>query len=236
MRFLVISLLATAPAMADEIIPQGCSAFLTVQMANCTVSHYYTCEGEADGLRWRASMDRDGLRGRSQVDMEYRWIYSTWREGQQVFELVIPETDPASVTELLATSRDDFDFERRYFEDGLFKGTIAVVGFDELTGETAVIDGEELLVTRFSNQNQIAGGYVLSEIAGQQYVHPEHRLFFGGTETHSDADGNTVYHNYAPVTFAHAGDDDFLETTPQFGCDAMMSGLFEISEEREGVL
>ena len=219
---------AFAPAYAEDAsgqIPAGCTAHLTVQTAECRVDHYYTCEGEPDGHQWRLSMDRDGPTGLFLVDHEYRWLEAYFYRHNIVDRLVVPETEPASMTELLDDGHDDIRIMLEVtFEDGV---TVyeRFEGFDRLTGETAVIDGEYLLVTEFSMTHMSESGEFYSRAYGHEYVHPEYRIFLANTETYQDSDGTVTQSADAPVRFLQPGEAGFLDDTPRYGCDALMSSL-----------
>ena len=235
----ICALIAGLPAYsagegpASGVIPENCTAYLTVQQANCIVSHYLTCDEDAEGLRWRLLMDRDGPFMQTKTDTEYRWLQTTWIETGFEARLLEPETDPASLSELLETGRDQYSFEREYYDGGVPVGHFKFQGYDALSGETAVIDGETLLVTQYEFSTFDADGVQFARNYGQQYVHPEHRLFFGGNEFEVDAEGHVTPGFYAPITFSEPGESGFLDDTPRYGCDALMSNLAQTSPEKE---
>ncbi len=201
--------------------PEGCQVFATVQARQCQVHQLYRCGGDPAGDQWMASFDGQGLYYLSRIDRETAWVESISTETGDVRTLGPDPKDPASFTELLATGRDDFDFttvngggELRRF-----------VGHDELTGETVIIDGVSLEKTRFESKTYDAGGTLLDESTGQQFINRDWRRFFAGSETFVTADGEKIETNQPPVTFAFPGEKGFLSTTPDYDCDAVTAML-----------
>ncbi|MEJ6393339.1 hypothetical protein V8J82_08745 [Gymnodinialimonas sp. 2305UL16-5] len=210
------------PGGSEFQVPDGCSAFLTVQSRSCLVSHMWRCAGEPDGSHWRATLDQDGAFYLNYTDAEFRWLYSVnLRSGSQD-TLIEPEDDPASLTELLETGSDTMVFSIRE-ESGLGTFQRDYTGFDQLTGEQVVIDGEPLEVTQFAYQWETGGGPRATE--GTQFVSRNWRLFFGGVETITLPSGESVEVNYSPVEFAEPGEPGFLSTTPEYDCGGILSGL-----------
>jgi len=207
----------TASAQQIEA-PAGCTAFLTVQSKECRVSHYWRCEGDDAGDTWHASYDAGGPVSFSHYDKDFQWL-----DAQNVRDatrdiLVEPAEDPASMTELLETGRDTYDFVIR--EEGP-RGTreIRHKGFDELSGQTAVIDGQELLITLFSATASDADtGDEIYSVVGQQYVLAEERLFFLGRDTFSQ-DGRQITSDGSPLQFLRPGERGFGNVQPAFECN-----------------
>ncbi|MEO0990058.1 MAG: hypothetical protein AAFX00_03805 [Pseudomonadota bacterium] len=192
--------------------PAGCEAYLTVQMKGCLVSNHWRCEAEPEGHSWAALYGERGPAVFSQFDREFQWLATVPAVGPS--EKLDEETaDPLSLTELLENGLDSFDFEMVDPD-----GRTRVRGFDALTGEEVVIDGERLLVTDFQMM-QSRDGDVVSESTGQQYVHPEWRLFFLGDETNT-RDGQTIASDNSPVSFLEPGEPGFGATRPLYGCGA----------------
>lgn len=218
-------LCAPLPAVAQggpELfqVPEGCTAFLTVQARGCMVSHHWTCEGDPAGTHWRVSLDQDGPFYLSFTDAEFRWLQGWDLRGGAQTRLVEPEEDPASLTELFATGSDSMVFS--LIVDGA--GGAArrdYTGFDRLTGDEVVVDGRSLMVTEFAYQYGIGGG--TRRVAGNQFVHEGWRLFFGGVETVTEPDGSTFEYNNSPMEFAEPGEPGFLTTQPIYDCGDMMS-------------
>ncbi|WP_224816688.1 hypothetical protein [Hasllibacter sp. MH4015] len=200
----------------------GCTAFLTVQSRSCLVSHHWRCDGDPDGTHWRATLDQDGAFYLNFTDAEFRWLRAFNLRNGTTDTIIEPETDPASLTELLETGNDTMVFSIR--EDssaGTFQRDYT--GFDRLTGVTVNIDGHDLDVTDFAYQWETGGGPRATE--GTQFVSREWNLFFGGLETVTTPGGETFEGNYSPVEFAEPGEPGFLATQPLYDCGDMMSAL-----------
>jgi len=225
----------TAATQDDDrlfTVPEGCTAYLTVQSRSCTVAHYWTCAANPAGTRWRVSVDNEGAFYLSYTDAEFRWLQN-WglRDGSQG-QLIEPEEDPASLSELLETGTDAMVFSMQHENGGGFTNIRNYTGFDSLTGGEVVVDGRTLLVTEFAYQYDLGDGP--RQTQGNQFVHPEWRLFFGGVETVTMPDGETFEANYSPMDFAEPGEPGFLSMTPIYDCGEMMSALPDALRRNQG--
>jgi hypothetical protein len=215
---------AAAQSEGPELfeVPAGCTAFLTVQSRGCMVSHHWTCEGDPAGSHWRASLDEDSPFYLSFTDAEFRWLRSWNLRGGGSSTLIEPEEDPASLSELLETGSDTMVFSLRT-ESNFGNFVRDYTGFDRLTGDEVVVDGRTLMVTEFSYQYPVDGG--TRRVQGNQFVHEGWRMFFGGVETVTEADGSTFEYNNSPMEFAEPGEPGFLTLQPIYDCGEMFSGL-----------
>jgi len=219
---LLLCLLTPLPAAAANLwaAPQGCEIFLTVQSNECRVSNHYRCAGDAPGDQWRADFDQDGIFFQSRINAEAEWVESyelnpTIRQG-----LLPGSLDPASFSTLLSSGRDDFIF-------GLRKETgeeTDVRGFDRLTGKTVVIDGITLSETEYSYEESDGSGMVLRQARGNEYIHPDWRLFFSGPSQWWDGT-EWLPMDGSPVVFVFPGEPGFAATEPLFNCDPVLSRL-----------
>lgn len=213
--------LAVAPlavrAETEVQVPEGCEGFLTVQMKGCGVSHYWRCEGDAEGNLWEVHYDADGPFSISVYDREFQWLDSRYfSDGSREF-LLEPGPDPASLTALLEDGEDTYAFViRETGPDG--ERDIVHQGMDRLTGRTVTIDGQALLETEFSSValDAVTGEEVYS-VAGTQYVLAEERLFLLGPDT-SFQEGEEMENDLSPVEFIRPGEAGFAATTPRFDC------------------
>lgn len=208
-----------APAFAGTwTAPEGCEVFLTVQAKACRVSHYYTCSADAPGDQWRVDMDQEGEFFFSRVDSEAQWVES-YDPVKQVLDPA--PADPASFSELIAEGMDTWDFSLSK-EDGT--GSRAS-GYDRLTGATVVIDGITLQETEVDFTEYGRDGTVLRRSRGNEYVHPEWRLFFAGPGETDLGDGQWLPIDGSPVEFIFPGEKGFLATQPIYDCDALTAEL-----------
>lgn len=214
--------LAAASATPGFVPPDGCRLDFTVQERSCTAVQHYRCDSDPPGDRRAAYFGEGGvLRYLSRIDRETRWVWSEDPQSGIADMLVDEARDHGSLTTLLATGRDDFDFwtlsntgERLHH-----------VGHDELTGETQVIDGVELEVTRFELTTSSDTGEVLIRRHGQQFVSRAQRRFYGGVEEGADWTGEVRQSDDTPVLFAFPGEAGFGSVEPQFGCGMLMTGI-----------
>ena len=204
-----------APALAGTwTVPQGCEAFMTVQSKACRVSHYYKCSADAPGDQWRVDMDQEGEFFFSRTDYEAQWVES-YDPIKQVLDPA--PADPASFSELLATGIDTWDFSLSK-EDG--SGSRAS-GYDRLTGRTVVIDGITLSETEVDFTEYDPMGNVTRRARGNEYLHPDWRMFFAGPGETDLGDGIWRPIDGSPVEFIFPGEDGFLDRQPKFDCDAL---------------
>ncbi|MCK4711891.1 MAG: hypothetical protein KAT26_03315 [Marinosulfonomonas sp.] len=222
-QFAAALALAPVVAYAGTITPpKDCTAYLTVQMKSCEVSHHWKCEGDAEGDHWALSIDGDGPVYLQHLDREFRWLQSFPQRSDISRELVQPEVDANSFTQLLETRRDDFDFRQRVLSGGKEIAMEHITGYDRLNGTRVTIDGEELLVTEFEIRSTSDSGSKTVFTTGNQYVSARFRLFFQGRETEVIGLDSYQYDD-TPVLFIEPGEAGFLADKPEFGCDQMMS-------------
>lgn len=225
---LLAALTGAAPALAGQYhVPAQCKAHLTVQARGCLVSHYYRCEGEPAGNQWRVDIGAEGPFFVSQIDDEGQWLFSEDLIGGFSLRLKAENPDPASLSQLFATGRDDYDFGR------LLEGAVElqVRGHDELTGKRVTIDGVELEETTFAYRETGPDGLVISTAKGREYVHRDWRLFFSGV--YEDPGGET---NRSPARFDEPGDKGFLSDTPEYDCTGQMAAAKTESPPTVGLI
>ncbi|WP_415401117.1 hypothetical protein [Tateyamaria sp. SN3-11] len=196
--------------------PAGCTEQLTIQSRGCQVDNIWTCEADAPGDSWRMEFGVDGPRFVSRIDSETQWVESYNLFPTQRRVLVQPSDDPASLTELLATGIDTYDFLQRAPDR-----VVRVVGFDRLTGEEVVIDGEPLLVTAFDARHESTSGPFL-EVTGTEYVSVRHRRFIAGTYSGTH-EGEPFEEDNSPVDFIYPGEPGFFTKTPLYDCEASIA-------------
>ncbi|MDN5788691.1 hypothetical protein [Pseudorhodobacter sp.] len=212
------ALFGVSPAFAGAFTPPaGCTGWLTVQARACRVSNYYKCSQDAPGDQWRADFDQEGLFFASRIDAEAQWVESL-EFNPSVRQTLDPGAeDPASFTELL-NGVDTFAFNLSR-DDG---GSSKVRGFDRLSGRTVQIDGVSLLETSFEYTEIDASGTVTNRSHGNEYIHPEWRLFFAGP-SQTDLGTGDLPIDGSPVEFIFPGEPGFFSTRPVFECDAVLS-------------
>lgn len=219
-KFLILALILPAdPALAGTwTAPEGCEVFLTVQAKACRVSQHYRCAADAAGDQWRADFDQEGVYFYSRIDAEGQWVES-YDPVQQVLDAAA--VDAARFSELLASGIDTWDFTLSK-EDG--SGSRAA-GYDRLTGKKVVIDGITLSQTEVEFTEYDRAGTVLRRARGNEYVHPDWRLFFAGPGETDLGDGQWLPIDGSPVEFIFPGEPGFLATQPIYDCDALTASL-----------
>ncbi len=208
------------PAVAGTYTPpEGCTLTMTVQSRQCRVSNHYTCAADNAGDTWRADFDQEGVFFNSRIDNEAQWVESYDGDPPVKQTLDAGATDPANFSELLAEGRDDFAFN-------LSRDTgenTSVSGYDRLTGKTFVIDGILLQETEFDFTEVDPAGNIVRRSRGNEYIHPEWRLFFAGPSEWDPGDGNYLPMDGSPLQFIFPGEPGFAATQPLFECDDVLS-------------
>ena len=206
------AIFAAAPAFAQQSFsaPEGCTPKLTVQHKGCIVVNVWQCDADNPGDQWIALSGQGGLFSVQKVDDEFQWIEAFKITGNE--RLITPAEDPASLTELFSTQIDTWDFTLE-----TDNGTERHVGYDTLTGETVVIDGEELLRTEFQGRTLDGEGNEIEEGVGRQYVSETHRMFFLG-ETWEADDPDQIL-DLSPVEFIYPDEPGFFSDMPIYECN-----------------
>jgi len=211
-------LLLAGPALASDtfVPPVGCSGTLTVQSRSCEVTHVYSCAGDAPGENWAVTFDLEGPFLVDKIDFETQWLHTFHIRSGLTESLIAPAEDPASLTELLATGIDTYDFMLSNPD-----GDIRVVGYDQIAGDALEIDGEVLLPMVFEGRYEDAGGPYMF-VSGTQFVSAKHRRFFAGTFVITEGD-DTQEWDASPIDFIYPGEPGFFDKTPRYECDASLA-------------
>lgn len=209
-----------AGAQGAFSLPAGCTAFVTMQKRSCVVSHLFTCEGDPEGYQRRVDLTEAGLTYAGMIDAETQWIESHYAGSGQSDTLAPDPIDAASLSELLETGVDTWDF-RTLTDDSL---VTRHQGSDRLTGRVVTIDGVALQETAFEATVLDAAGIQLWRLEGTEYIHPEWRTFISGTRTVTMPD--EVYDtDFTPVEFIFPAEPGFLGSMPRHDCGVVMSRL-----------
>lgn len=201
-------------------MPQGCTGLGTIQHADCMLSHYYTCAADAPGDVHRVDVFDTGPGFTSRTDSEGRWVESHDLTDLPNGTYLGPETDPASLTDLLEQGVDTFDFTT----SDLRGERLRFRGFDRLTGAEITLGGQRLLETTFRMEVETPEGRFLWRSEGQEYVHPGWRVFVAGKRTVSD-DNTSYERDSSPMQLSTPTDPGFLAPEPIFGCTMHMAAL-----------
>ncbi|MEM6305892.1 MAG: hypothetical protein AAF744_14325 [Pseudomonadota bacterium] len=220
-RYIPVLLIAPAATAGTFSPPQGCTAYMTVQSANCQVEHHWTCAGDPAGDKWHGEVDQNGqLTYIGKVDDEAQWVDSFFAQTGRREMLVTPATDPASLTELFANGLDSYDFQI-----DTPTGVMTVKGFDRIAQRDVTIDGEPLHQTEYSIRITDAEGNLTYASEGSEYVSETHRRFFSG---YGEVTGPDTPYRYQakPVEFIYPGEKGYLENQARYGCDALSARFF----------
>lgn len=233
-RFYIVGVCCTvlsAPVVAQTSqtfeLPAGCTAYVTVQNADCTVDHLFTCVGDPEGHQKRVTLDEEGLNYFGTIDAETQWVDSVSVRSGIVEELEASPADPASFSELLENGVDTYDF--RTLSDQT--GPTRFVGADELTGEVEVVDGVTLEVTNYQITAFNEAGEEMWSSKGREYINREWRRFFAGSSVVTTP-GDRFERDGRPVEFIFPGETGYLSANPKHGCGVVMSSS-PVSELKE---
>ncbi|MBD3665451.1 hypothetical protein H9Q16_16080 [Sulfitobacter sp. TSTF-M16] len=212
----VFSLCVAGAAQADLFEPpKGCTAYMTVQSRSCIVKHHWTCEGDAPGEKWHGELNQDGLVFMGQVDYEAQWLDNFYLGNNKRETFVPPAADPQSLTQLIATGTDTYDFLLQTPE-----GQHRVRGQDSIIERGVTIDGEELLRTEYQIVITDAQGAITYASTGSEFVSETHRRFVGGYGDVTEP-GTPFTFNQRPVEFIYPGESGFLDNKPKYDCDVI---------------
>ncbi|GGL55862.1 hypothetical protein GCM10011392_07870 [Wenxinia marina] len=190
-----------------------------MQKRGCTVSHLYSCSGDPQGLQWRADFAEDGMTYYGAIDAETQWIESHHLLAGRVERLLPGAADPASLTTLMSTGRDDFDFVTQ--DDAGYRTRF--VGYDRLTGERVTVDGVTLDRTAFDViATDVDTGAVVWRVTGNEFIQRDWRTFIAGTSRYELPD-DVIENDYSPMEFLFPGDEGFLSVHPKYDCGLMIS-------------
>ena len=171
------SAFAASSAHAQNVLPGGCNAYLTVQSKSCLASYFYTHHAGAEGLNWRIDLDEQGEIYHAQTQAEARWLYALgMKSGISENLEETGSIDQASLTNLLQKDHDNFAFQMLSSSGEI----IVLRGKDQLTGQTVIIDGLLLFQTKSTMMVTDAEGNFLWDTPATEYGSPKHRVFFGG--------------------------------------------------------
>lgn len=214
----LICLAGPAAAQSTFSLPANCTAYLTVQDESCTVEHHFTCANDPEGHQRRVSLDEQGMTYLGEIDAEAQWIASFHVLSGHRERLEADPAEPASLSELIATGADDYDF--RTLSDEI--GTTRYVGRDTLTGRQITIDGVTLDETTFDITAFDAAGNEIWSSQGREFINRDWRMFLSGTGTLTTQSGTFERAN-RPVEFIFPGEPGFLSAEPKHGCGVAIS-------------
>lgn len=212
---LTVSLPLPASAQSDQVsLPEGCTAYLTMQSRSCRVTHYFTCEMDPEGWQRRMDMDENGMTYLGAIDDETQWMESFHLYTGHAETLEESPEDPASLSELIETGSNVYDFQTESDEIGISR----YAGEDRLTGEQVEIDGVTLDETEYDITAYDEDGNVLWSSYGNEYISRDWRMFISGTSTYMTPEDGSVESDDTPVEFIFPGESGFLSENPKYGC------------------
>ncbi|MGH1369782.1 MAG: hypothetical protein ACRBCL_14305 [Maritimibacter sp.] len=228
--FCAATVFPLAAHAADFQAPKGCETFLTVQSRQCAVSNLYRCDKATDGSFWEVVYSGNGLESIVEYDGDYQWMnaYYAWDNANEIFKA--PAEDRISRRDLMHEGIDTFRFDMHRTAPGEDR-VITIVGADQLTDRTTVID--DVALEAVSTQLRIlsADGEVEYHARGVQFLSREYELFFLGTEEVFEADGSATVYDSSPVEFINPGEPGFGSTLPYFECEEQKAGLVPVAPD-----
>lgn len=228
MKYAIALICFAGPAAAQTStfsLPTGCDAYLTVQSESCSVQHHFTCEGDPAGHQRRVSLDEQGITFLGEIDRETQWISSNHMMSNHSEQLESNPAEPASLSDLMESGVDDFDFRTTSAEIGETR----YVGQDTLTGRVVTIDGVTLDETSYDITAYDPAGNEVWSAQGNEFISRDWRMFFSGTGTVTTSEGS-YDRSDRPVEFIFPGETGFLSSQPKHGCGVAISSA-DIFEE-----
>ena len=223
MKITAALIFLASPAVAQDApttfsLPEGCTAFLTVQSESCEVDHHFTCTFDPEGNQRRVSLDEEGMTYAGMTDPETQWLESFHIRGGHTETLEENPSERASFSDLTTLGSDDYDF--RTLSDQI--GETRYVGQDTLTGREVIIDGITLEETTYDLTAYDAEGNELWSSKGNELISREWNMFLSGTGTITTPRGS-FDRSSLPVEFIFPGEPGFLSANPKHGCGAAIS-------------
>lgn len=217
------------PAFAGAFSPpEGCESFLTVQNRSCSVTLQWRCSPGDESDFWSATFSSEGLESIVRYSADYQWLDAVYMWDSSREEFVPPADDPISLTRLIDSGLDSFDFTmHRSQSDRSYD--VRVVGADMLTGETVKIDGYSLDVVRTRVEITAEDGAVEYKSEGTQYLSRALGQFFLGTERVFGTDGSVAEFDDAPVDIIEPGEPGFGATEPLYECNIQDAAMTPIA-------
>ncbi|WP_458792023.1 hypothetical protein [Yoonia sp. MH D7] len=216
--FIVAALLPVSVSAQEFSLPAGCTAYLTVHDRSCNVDHHFTCEADAAGTQRRVSLSEVAMTYMGQIDPETQWLEGYHALNGHTEKLESKPHDRASLSELISTGADDYDFKTLSAEIGETR----YVGRDTLTGKTVEIDGVTLEETTYDLTAYAADGSFLWRSKGREFINREWRMFLSGVGTFTTPTEEFAQDS-TPMEFIFPGEAGFLSTKPKYGCGVVMS-------------
>lgn len=212
---------AQSMGQSDNIaLPAGCTAYVTIQKRGCNVSHLFTCEGDPEGYQRRIDLNEEQVVYAGIIDAETEWIESNHFLSGSTDRLAPGAPDPASLTDLIQTGQDTFEFST--ISDPF--GVTVYKGSDVLTGVTVTIDGVQLEETYFEVIASDPSGVELWRVKGNEYISRDWRTFLSGSRTVTTP-SDVFETDGRPVEFVFPGESGFLSARPRHDCGVMLSRM-----------
>ncbi|NSX54038.1 hypothetical protein [Parasulfitobacter algicola] len=217
---MAIALMGAAPAAAQSFnVPDGCTGFLTTQNRSCTVTHYFTCEGDAEGYRQSYTYTQQGRSHHLTFDADFNWIKMNNLRWDHQFMPRNLKQSLDSLEKLQTEGSYRFNDDFLHVAQGQ---TYEVVwsGENTLTGTSVTVDGEDMLevshLSHFYDSNNAP--YIKYE--GVQLFWAKENLYMGGRWI--DQDTGEVGNN-TPVDLIRPDEPGFDVATPAYDCDTLIS-------------
>ena len=211
MKALLPLCLLAAPAVAQTLeLPAECVPFATVQQADCSVTTFMRCDGDPDGSVRAVASHAEGVSMINLFSRQWEWLDSDFLDyREQLAETV----DPIDI-HALAQGQDSWDFTT----DSALYGVARYEGEESLTGQSRMLDGFEMLETRYRITGTDADGVGFFRASGTEWLVPELGILLGG-ESLVGMDGEKPEpRDFTPVAIATPGAAGFLSTVPTDGC------------------
>jgi len=216
MRALALAMiLMAAPAAAEPALglPQGCAAFLTVQTAQCSVVHKFICAQDPANWRRAVEIDASGYDFLTVTDTEGQWLEIGDSYAGTYETMAGGTADPPSLTELMATGADTYDFEIVDQNGNVTRH----VGQDKLSRQSMTVDGTTLLAAATEMTASDINGTGLWSVTATFHIDAARRLILGGV-SHWIMPDEAYTTDTTPMALILPGEPGFLSTTAQFGC------------------
>jgi len=216
-RSALLLVAAALPVAAQPDLPEGCTPYLTIQTADCEVDVYMRCVRTGGTYNRIQNYARHGLDTIEEATPDWSLLFSVDVERNTGLVVRDGPSTPISTAALLANGVTAFEYPVDFYFDRPAPYSVQMTGEFRLTGQTAEIGGQELLV--LENRIRIAipppvgplemiqAGYYSAAL--DAYMEGPGSLRLGDRVAPVDA---------GPVAFALPGEPGWLNLTPIYNC------------------
>ncbi len=205
--------------------PHGCKPVITAQLRKCSVMNVWRCDENGSTFIWHGFFTSGGVpQSLIKFSNDYGFHHSLIF-GSQQFEMAIrPVASDWSLAELVETGSVEFNGQVLMRKPG-DKMVAQRFGYSELSGEKAVIDGEQLTVFESFTTRTGPNGETVGSSSGKHYISERDSVTFPGK--YYDVDSSGPGYDRSPMQIIRPGEEGFFSRIPKYDCGEQTSYLYQ---------